>query len=140
MLTRSLFLAAGWFVLSFLGLLVFGLRMKHRSYLVSVAWLGFVLLAGDAWAYFTFGVPKEIALMTEIMLAVGLIFIILLRNWNAFGQVLWTTTLVVTVLFIAYSFTVTAFTPLNPLSFLLAILFFFLEAVALLLALSHAFE
>jgi cellulose synthase/poly-beta-1,6-N-acetylglucosamine synthase-like glycosyltransferase len=67
-------------------------------------------------------------------------WIIRLRDWNAPGQVTWTMSLLVTGVFILYAFMLTAFSPLNPLSFLLALVFFFIEAITLLLALSHLYE
>jgi cellulose synthase/poly-beta-1,6-N-acetylglucosamine synthase-like glycosyltransferase len=140
MLTRALFMAAGWFVLAFIGLLIFGLREKRRSWLLSFAWLFFVVLASGIWAFFTFGVPREIILLSAIALVTGFLFIVWLRDWNAFGQVLWTATVLITIIFLSYSFTITAFTPLSPLSFLLAIIFFFVEAIALVLALTHTYE
>ena len=140
MLTRSLYLAAGWFLLSFGGLLLGGDRLRVRSRFVSAAWLATVLLFGDAWAILTFGIPGEILILSLAAAGLGLVFLTRLTDWNAFGQVLWTTSVLVTALFIAYSFSVTAFTPLNPLSFLFAVVFFFLETVALLLALTHTYE
>ncbi len=140
MLTRSMFLAAGWFFISFIGLLLFGTRTKGRHYLLSFVWLILVTAIGDAWAWLTFGVPMEIEILSGVILAVGTFFIIKLKNWNAWGQVFWTMTLAVTLLFISYSFSVTAFTPLNTLSFVLAVMFFIIEAIALILALTHTFE
>jgi cellulose synthase/poly-beta-1,6-N-acetylglucosamine synthase-like glycosyltransferase len=49
-------------------------------------------------------------------------------------------TVMTTVLFVIYTFMLTAFTPLNPLSFIFALIFFFLEAVTLTLALAHMHE
>jgi hypothetical protein len=118
MLTRALFMAAGWFVLAFIGLLIFGLREKRRSWLLSFGWLFFVVLASGIWAFLTFGVPREIILLSAIALVTGFLFIVWLRDWNAFGQVLWTATVLITIIFLSYSFTITAFTPLSPLSFL----------------------
>lgn len=140
MLTRSLYLAAGWFVISFLGLLLAGLHLRVRSRFISLAWLAIVILIGDGWSLLTFGVPEEILLLSVIGFLIGLAVTIWLPDWNALGQVLWSMTLLVTVLFSVYSFSVTAFTPLNPLSFLFALAFFFVETFALLLALTHTFE
>jgi cellulose synthase/poly-beta-1,6-N-acetylglucosamine synthase-like glycosyltransferase len=49
-------------------------------------------------------------------------------------------TVMTTILFVIYTFMLTAFTPLNALSFIFALLFFFLEAVTLTLALTHMHE
>jgi hypothetical protein len=140
MLTRALFLALGWFVLSFAGLLIWGARSRTRSIPLSLAWLAAVILIGDLWAILTFGIPREILVLSGWAGALGVIVILLLRDWNPFGRVLWAVSLLTTGVFIVYSFTVTAFSNLNPVSYLIASIFFFIEAVALLLALTHTYE
>ncbi len=140
MLTRTLFLAAGWFLVAFVGLLFFGEKLKRANWFLSLIWLLFVVAASNAWAYLTFGVPREMLITSIIFAAVGVVFFFLLRDWNAFGQVFFTATIFVTVLFVAYSFSITAFTPLSMISFMLAIVFFFIETVALMLALTHTYE
>ena len=99
-----------------------------------------VLFLGDVWALLTFGVPREVLLVSGAAFAFGVGWILFLRDWNAFGQVTWAMTLFSTLLFITYSFMVTAFTPLNTLSFIIALDFFLIEAVALVMALTHAYE
>ncbi len=133
-------MALGWFVVSLVVSLIGGTRLRAGARWVSIAWLLAVLFLGVNWALLTFGIPSEIVILTLIALVHGLFWIYKLPNWNAIGQVAWSMMLLVTIIFIIYSFTVTVFTPLNPLSFLLAIIFFFLETVALLLGLTHAFE
>ncbi len=68
MLTRALFLAGGWFVLSLVITLWRGHRFRQGGILLSMAWLFSILLAGDIWAYLTFGVPNEIYWLTGITL------------------------------------------------------------------------
>src|SRR5512138_2563952 len=140
MLTRSMYLAAGWFAISLLVTLAGGYRTRKTHPASSLLWLVVVLLLGDVWALLTFGVPNEVLIMTAIGLVSGAIWIFLLPNWNAFGQVTWGMTVLATVVFLIYSFMVTAFTPLNILSFVLALDFFMIEAIALLMALTHAYE
>jgi cellulose synthase/poly-beta-1,6-N-acetylglucosamine synthase-like glycosyltransferase len=140
MLTRSMYLAAGWFAISLLATLAGGHRLRKGHPILSFGWLAIVLFFGDVWALLTFGVPNEIFYMTVAGLVVGATWIILLPDWNAFGQVTWAMTLFSTFLFIVYSFMVSAFTPLNTLSFIIALDFFLIEAVALLMALTHAYE
>ncbi len=140
MLTRALFLAAGWFIVAFIGLLMFGARQKRTNWFLSFFWLLVVLAVGNVWAYLTFGVPREMEVTSIIFFLLAVIFFILLRNWNGFGQVFFTSTIFVTALFVAYSFSITAFTPLSLTSFMLAIVFFFIETIALLLALTHTYE
>lgn len=140
MLTRSLYLALSWFVISFIGLLLGGRRLSRPSAFLSILWLAAVILLGDAWALLTFGIPGEILLLSGGALLVGFAVLLWLPDWNAFGQVLYASSLVTTLLFIVYSFLVTAFSPLNPQSFIFAFIFFFIETFALLLALTHAYE
>ena len=140
MLTRSLYLAVGWFTISLLATLIGGIRLRRGNFLLSVPWLLCVLFAGDLWAILTFGVPIEILALSGIAFFLGLVFIVWLRDWNALGQVTWTMAILATGLFIVYAFRVTAFTPLNALSFVVALVFFFVEATALLMALTHTYE
>lgn len=140
MLTRFLFLAAGWFAISLIAMLLAGKRLKRGNLVLSLIGLVAVLTLGDLWALLTFGIPWEIAVLTAIALITGLTFAILLPDWNVFGQMTWNFTLLATILFIIYAFGVTAFSPLNPISFLISLIFFFIEALALILALTHTFE
>jgi cellulose synthase/poly-beta-1,6-N-acetylglucosamine synthase-like glycosyltransferase len=140
MLTRAVFLTAGWFAISLAGLLLGGTRLRRGGAALSLGWLVAVLLLGDLWAFLTFGVPLEMAALTALALAFGVVWSRLLPDWNAFGQVAWTMSVLATLFFIVYAFMVTAFSPLNPISFLLAMTFLLIEAVALLLALSHTYE
>jgi cellulose synthase/poly-beta-1,6-N-acetylglucosamine synthase-like glycosyltransferase len=140
MLTRSMYLAAGWFAISLFATLAGGHRLRKINPVLSLGWLTIVLFIGDLWALLTFGIPREILIMTGIALIFGTIWIYLLPSWNAFGQVTWAMTVLATLLFIIYSFMVTAFTPLNTISFVIALDFFLIEALALVMALTHAYE
>ena len=135
-----MYLAAGWFAISLLATLAGGHRFRRGHPILSLGWLAIVILLGDAWALLTFGVPREVWLVSGAAFAFGIGWIVFLRDWNAFGQVTWAMTLLSTLIFIAYSFMVSAFTPLNTLSFIIAMDFFLIEAVALLMALTHAYE
>ena len=140
MITRALFLAAGWFAISLVVTLLGGHRARRGNLVISLGWLLVVILVGDVWAYLTFGVPDEILILSVVACLFGLAWIILLRDWNAFGQVTWAMTTFATILFIAYSFMVTAFAPLNIISFVIALDFFLIEALALVMALTHTYE
>jgi cellulose synthase/poly-beta-1,6-N-acetylglucosamine synthase-like glycosyltransferase len=140
LLTRALYLSVIWFGLSLLLTLARGAHIRKTGMFRSLSWFLLVILAGDAWALFAFGVYQEVAVFSIITLIIGLIFAALLPDWNAPGQVAWTMTLITTLLFIAYAFTLTAFSPLNPLSYLIALSFLILEALTLSLGLTHAFE
>jgi cellulose synthase/poly-beta-1,6-N-acetylglucosamine synthase-like glycosyltransferase len=140
MLSHALYLSVGWFAISLLGTLVLGSRLRRGSLIISVVWLVAVIFLGDIVALIVFWNPLEIFPLSWFTFALGLLWIIRMHDWNALGQVTWTMSLLATGLFIVYAFLLTAFSPLNPLSFLLALVFFFLEAITLLLALAHLHE
>ena len=140
MLVRFLYLSATWFALSLFATLIMGARLRRRDAALSLLWLAGILFVGDLIAVLTFGRFFEIFGLSCIAFVFGLFWIIRLRDWNATGQVTWAMTLMTTALFIIYTFLLTAFSPLNPLSFIFALLFFFLEAITLLLALAHMHE
>src|SRR5690242_12866120 len=120
MLTRALFLSAGWLALSFIVTLLRGTKVRYSNPFLSLLWLVTVLFCGDVWAFLTFGMQLEIIGLTIIAFAIGFVCILVLPNWNGLGQTLWMTTVLTSVLYIFYSFGVSAFTPLNPLAFLIA--------------------
>jgi len=140
MLTRLLYLSAIWFALSLLVTLAVGSRLRRGDFTLSMIWLAAIIFIGDFFALFTFGKFLEIFALSWLAFAFGLFWIIRLHDWNAAGQVTWTMTLLTTGLFIIYTFMLTAFSPLNPISFIFALIFFFLEVITLLLALAHMHE
>ena len=140
MITRWLYLSIGWFTFSLLATLLGGKRLRFGNIVISTGWLAGVLLAGDAWALLTFGILHEVALLTALAFIFGLFCIWWMRNWNALGQVTWASGILATALFIIYAFQVTAFTPLNAFSFVMALIFFFIEALALVMAIIHTYE
>jgi cellulose synthase/poly-beta-1,6-N-acetylglucosamine synthase-like glycosyltransferase len=120
--------------------LAYGARTRRASGFLSLTWLLVVLLVGDAWALLTFGVPLEVALLSAFAFIFGWLWIRLLPDWNPLGHATWISVLLATGLFLLYAFAVTAFTPLHPLSFVLAVAFLFVEVAALTLGLTHAYE
>ena len=140
MLVRALYLSAVWFALSLFATLIVGSRLRRTDWTLSFLWLTGVLLGGNLIAILTFGRLLEIFGFSLLAFGFGLYWIIRLHDWNAAGQVTWSMTLITTGLFVIYTFMLTAFSPLNPLSFLFALVFFFLEAITLLLALAHMHE
>jgi len=140
MLTNSLALSAIWLVLSTIVTFLLGTRVRRGNKLGGVLWLLTVILCGDLWALFTFGQPDEIIVLSLVAVSSGIVWIILLPNWNAFGQTTWTMSILAAILYIAYSFAVTAFTPLNALSFLFSFVLFTAELFAIGLSLSFTFE
>jgi cellulose synthase/poly-beta-1,6-N-acetylglucosamine synthase-like glycosyltransferase len=140
MLVRVLYLSALWSAISLFTTLVLGSRLRRSDFALSLLWLTGVILTGNFIAIFTFGRLLEIFGFSLLAFVFGLCWILLLRDWNAPGQVTWSMTLITTGLFIFYTFLLTAFSPLNPLSFVFALMFFFLEAITLFLALAHMHE
>jgi cellulose synthase/poly-beta-1,6-N-acetylglucosamine synthase-like glycosyltransferase len=140
MLTRVLYLSALWFALSLFVTLAAGSRLRKGNFVLSIIWLAAVIFVGSIVAVFTFGRVLEIIGVSWFAFAFGLLWIIRWRDWNAAGQVTWAMTVITTVLFIIYTFMLTAFSPLNPISFIFALIFFFLEVITLMLALAHMHE
>jgi len=140
MLTRLLYLTTGWFLLSFIMVVLRGAAVRRTRTLNSLAWLGTVILCGDLWALLTFGVPSEIAIWSGVAFLFGWWWIRRLPNWNGLGQALWAFSVLCTLLFLVYSLAVTVLTPLNPLALLGGLLLFAIEFVALGLALTYMYE
>ncbi len=140
MLTRSLALAVIWLLLSAIVTLTRGTRLRHSSPARSGLWLLVVILCGDLWALLTFGKLFEVVTLSLIAALGGVWWIRRLPSWNGLGQATWGMSVLATVLYVAYSFAVTAFTPLHPLGFLLSCALVFIEALALGLSLSFIYE
>ncbi len=140
MLTRSLALSVIWFMLSAIITMLRGTHVHRSDALRGFLWLLVVILCGDLWALFTFGQPIEVMMLSVVTILSGILWIILLPNWNGLGQTTWTMSVFSVVLYLAYSFAVTAFTPLHPLSFLFSFVLFSAEVFALGLSLSFTFE
>jgi len=140
MLSRVLYLSAGWFAISLVATLLFGARLRRGNLILSATWLAATVFVGSSVALIVFRKPLETFALSWVALALGLAWILRLRDWNAPGQVTWSMGFLVTGLFIVYAFMLTAFSPLNPLSFLLALVFFFIETITLFLALAHLYE
>ena len=140
MLTRLLYLSAIWFALSLFVTLAVGSRLRHGNFILSLIWLTAIIFIGSISALFIFGRVLEVIGASWFAFAFGLLWIIRLRDWNAAGQATWTMTVITTGLFIIYVFMLTAFSPLNPIAFIFALIFFFLEVITLFLALAHMHE
>jgi cellulose synthase/poly-beta-1,6-N-acetylglucosamine synthase-like glycosyltransferase len=140
LLIRALYLAAAWFIVSLVVMLLGGTRLRRTHPALSILWLAVVLGAGDGWAMLTFGRPAEVFVLTGLAAGLGFFCVRWLRDWNAFGQTAWLTTLLITPLFVAYAFSVVLAARLSPASFLAAQMFLFIQSVASLLALTHMFE
>ena len=140
MITRALYLAGAWFTISLIVMLLGGTRLRFTNTPFSFVWLAIVLGLGDLWALTTFGKPPEVFFLTGLAAFLGLICVWRLRDWNAFGQVAWLMTLIITPLFLAYAYSIILAARLAPASFIAAQMFLFLQSVASLVALTHMFE
>src|SRR6185369_2936557 len=135
MLTRSLALVTIWFLLSTVFTFVRGTHVRSGNRLRGFLWLLTIILCGDLWALYTFGLPSEIIKLSLLAMGFGVLWIFLLPNWNGLGQTTWTMSLLAAGFYIAYSFAVTSFTPLNPLAFLFSFVLFIAELFAIGLSL-----
>lgn len=135
-----MYLAGAWFIVSLVVVMLIGTRLHRTHAVLSLVWLAVVLGVGDGWALITFGRPLEVFVLTGLAAVLGLSCIGWLRDWNAFGQVAWLTTIIVTPLFLAYAYSITIAAHLAPASFLAAQMFLFLQSVASLVALTHVYE
>jgi cellulose synthase/poly-beta-1,6-N-acetylglucosamine synthase-like glycosyltransferase len=140
MVTHALALAGWWFSLSLIVMLLAGARLRVEHPLLSLAWLLLVLGSGDIWAVRTFHDPREVLLLTAISLILGLFLIIRLPDWNAFGQVAWVATIIVTPLFLIYAYSIVNSAQLTAGSFLATQMFLFLQTIAAIVALTHTYE
>jgi cellulose synthase/poly-beta-1,6-N-acetylglucosamine synthase-like glycosyltransferase len=140
MLTRALYLAVAWFALSLAATLTAGHRLRRGERKLAHILLAATLILGDILSLIAFQNYLEVFLISLAAAAFGSYWIRRLPDWNALGQVTWALSLLATGLFILYAFMITAFSPLNPLSFLFALTFFFVEAITMSLALAHLHE
>ena len=140
MLARSLILAVSWLVLSSVALLLRGTRVRQASPWRGYLWLIVVIACGDMWALLTFGEAAEVTALSGIALLSGVWWIRRLPNWNALGQATWILSVLATLLYLIYSFAVTAFTPLHPIGFFASCVLVSIELLALLLSLTFLYE
>ncbi len=140
MLTRALFLSGAWFTLSLVVMFLGGTPLRRTHPVLSLVWLAVVLGIGDVWALTTFGKPLEVILLTSLAVLLGLVCIWRLSDWNAFGQMAWLSTLIITPIFLAYAYSTVISAQLTPASFIAAQMFMFVQSVAALVALTHMFE
>jgi len=140
MITRGTLLSLGWLIISMLGHINGEVPGASQSFVLSTGWLlSRVTFGGCLGSAPPSAFPLEILLLTAAassMVCFASTGALLERT----RSVTWTSSSMTTVFFIVYAFQVTAFTPLNVLSYLLAIVFFFIEALALVMALTHTFE
>ena len=138
--THALSLAGAWFTLSLVVMLLVGNRLRLSYAAVSLSWLAVVLGLGDVWALTAFKQPMEVIVLTALAALLGLVCFWRLRDWNAFGQVAWMSTLMATVIFLVYAYFIVISAHLAPAYFIAAQMFMFLQSIASIVVLTHMFE
>lgn len=133
MLTQALYLSAIWFIISFIFLMLFGRRLKTKNYIITLIWFAIIIFSGE---YFF---PRLLYFSIGVFLG-GSIYFFYLRDWIFIAKVAWVTTVLVSIVYLIYSFGITAFATANILGFTLALIFFFVEVIAIFLSLTYAFE
>jgi cellulose synthase/poly-beta-1,6-N-acetylglucosamine synthase-like glycosyltransferase len=141
MLADLFYLSATWLILAFIALIAFGAKLRHSNFFTSLFYLLILIGMGDLitvgwWG----GDPVLTVISSMVIIGVGIILLLVLRDWNAIGQVFFLVSITTTVMYLLYAFAVTAFSPTSPLAFIFSFLLFLLEAAALTLSLSYAFE
>jgi hypothetical protein len=123
-----------------LGMLLGGSHLRRTHALISFVWLIIVLGKGDLVVLIAFGNHPEVFVLTGLAGTFGLIRIWRMRDWNAFGQIAWMMTLIITPLFHAYAYSIIITAQLPLASFIAALMFLLLQIVASQVALTHMFE
>ncbi len=140
MLVRLFYLSAIWLVLSFLVAILFGRRIRAGGYLLSFLYFVALVGLGDLLLPWFNQHPEEIVFESGVAIWLGIMFSLLLKDWNAPGQAFFLFAIIATGVYLVYAFAVTVFSPLSPVAFIFSFLLFVLEAVALVLSLTFAFE
>lgn len=133
MLTQALYLSSYWFIVSFITLIFFGRNSRTKNYVITLFWFAIVIFSGNYLFH-------SMLYFSVTIFVSGSIWFFFLRDWNFLAKVAWVTTVLVSMLYLAYSFGITAFATANILGFTLALIFFFVEVIAIFLSLTYAFE
>lgn len=141
MLADLFYLSATWLVISFTVLLAAGRRVHSSDFLSSLLYLGLLVGIGDLIALWLFGEPPELLVLPSVIVfGVGFVLILLLRDWNAPGQVFFLISLTTVLIYLCYALVVTAFTPTSPAAYVFSFFLLLLETAALALSVTYAFE
>ena len=88
MLADLFYLSVIWLVLGFIPLLALGTYIHRNGFLSSLLYLALLLMVGDLISLGWFGGDLGlIASASLFMLVVGIVFILMLKDWNAIGQI-----------------------------------------------------
>ncbi len=141
MLADLFYLSAIWLMLGFILLLALGTRLRHGNFLLSLLFLIPLIAIGDLIAIAWLGEePVLVLIASTCIVAAGMLLFLMLKDWNAVGQLFFLFSVTTTSIYLLYAFTVTAFSPSSSLAFIFSFLLFLLETSALCLSLSYAFE
>src|SRR5688572_13576868 len=141
MLADLFYLSAIWLVLSFVLALLLGTAVRFGNFFLSLLYLACVIAFGDLLALYWLGEPLGITLFASLMVfCVGIVLVLLLRDWNAPGQVFFLFSVTTAITYLGYAFALTAVSPTSVVAFLFSFFLFVLELAALTLSLSYAFE
>ena len=141
MLADLFYLSAAWLVPAFVLTLLVGTRWRHSGLLLTIPYMAFIAGLGGVLAIAFVREPLVIVVLAggAVWIA-GVLFSLLLPDWNPAGQTLFFFSCVTTAIYLVYAFALTALSPLSPLPFLFAFFLFILETTALSLSLTYAFE
>ncbi len=138
-LVTLLSLQAIAFGLSWAAAYLAGHRVKRGHWLLSLLWVGLVqLAAARILAALGGGAPP-----TAGWIALGVVTIAVIaatEHWNPLGHASFSTTIALSALFLVYIVYVTATSHLGPVSILLSLILFALQAFALLLLVASTYE
>src|SRR5260221_12213551 len=105
MLADLFYLALCWLLPAFALLIIIGPHWRRGHFLISLPYLVFTAGLGDAIALVWFKLPPLlVAGATLAVLALGLVLIIALSDWNGAAQVFFTYSIVTTALYLFYAF------------------------------------
>lgn len=133
MITHALYLSAYWFLVSFVLLMVLGRKRRIKNIFISIPYFVAIVLS----AFFFFPVMQ---MFTITFLAFGIFLILNLPDWNFVAKAAWPCTILISLVYLTYSFSISAFATANIIGFVLASIFFFVEISAIFLSLTYAFE
>lgn len=140
MLTYFFYLAGAWLALSLVMTLLAGAHIHHSDFFTSMLYMAMIVVAGDFVVWYL-GIPiTPIYFASVLILAIGIPFVIIFRDWNATGQTFFLFSISASVVYLIYAFLVTAFSPVSPVAFIISFLLLCLEATALTLSLTYAYE
>lgn len=133
MVTQALYLSTYWFLVSFVPLMLFGRKSRVTNFFVAILWFLAIIFS----AYLFFPWMQNFTVAVSVF---GIFLIFALPDWNFLAKAAWPLTIVISLVYLAYSFGISAFATANIVGFVLASMFFLVEVSAIFLSLTYAFE